>query len=81
VESTPAKFDGKPIAITVSVGVAENADSCSEFTELLACADQALQDAKEAGRNRVHLSAMEALQPQRSKSLPSQGSTVNSHGF
>ncbi len=53
VDSTPVKYDGMPIRVTVSVGLAENTDSCTEFNDLLSCADLALQAAKRAGKNRT----------------------------
>ena len=52
VQQTPCQSDGKAIPVTVSLGVAEwDGEQCLEG--LLKEADEALYQAKEAGRNRV----------------------------
>ena len=52
VAAAPVPFDGKPIPITVSIGVA-TAFSTDDIDALLAEADAALYRAKNSGRNRV----------------------------
>jgi diguanylate cyclase (GGDEF)-like protein len=46
--------DGESLRVTVSVGVATLPDHAHDADALLARADDALYDAKEVGRNRVH---------------------------
>ncbi len=57
VLSTPILMDGRPIVITMSVGIAESESRLSRpsFTELLKAADQAMYVAKRQGRNRIYL--------------------------
>ncbi len=52
VAATPFDTEGGPLAVTVSLGVAAT-DTPTTPAELLARADEALYDAKRAGRNRV----------------------------
>jgi diguanylate cyclase (GGDEF)-like protein len=52
VAAAPVPFDGKPIPVTVSIGVA-TAFSTDDIDALLADADAALYRAKNSGRNRV----------------------------
>ncbi|GJM26490.1 MAG: hypothetical protein DHS20C16_29050 [Phycisphaerae bacterium] len=47
--------------VTISCGVAEISDSMKNYEELLKIADQALYEAKSAGRNRVVLGQMQTL--------------------
>ncbi len=49
----PFSANGKPLYITVSVGVAALRDDCKTLESLMERADQALYQAKESGRNRV----------------------------
>ncbi len=49
----PLNLGGRPIALTVSAGVASFESKTDSVDMLLARADQALYQAKEAGRNRV----------------------------
>ncbi|HEY0438623.1 MAG TPA: GGDEF domain-containing protein [Xanthobacteraceae bacterium] len=51
--------DDRPVAATISVGVAIMADPDQDLAALLAQADQALYRAKARGRNRVQLAPME----------------------
>lgn len=44
-----------PSGITVSIGVAASAGATRDLVEFLAAADHALYQAKNAGRNRVHI--------------------------
>lgn len=46
-------YHGRPMSITVSVGVADCNDDTATGEELFRCADAALYEAKRAGRNRV----------------------------
>lgn len=56
VEGAVFEFDGKRITVTISVGVAGYPVSKVETPfELIACADEALYEAKRCGRNRVLL--------------------------
>jgi diguanylate cyclase (GGDEF)-like protein/PAS domain S-box-containing protein len=48
---------GGPLGITASVGVALFPEQASTASELLSCADLAMYEAKEAGRNRVSVFA------------------------
>ncbi|MEO8303305.1 MAG: GGDEF domain-containing protein [Betaproteobacteria bacterium] len=60
VANTPAVQDGKPIALTVSIGIAaiDGADADADAT--LRRADEALYRAKRNGRNRVELAEVQA---------------------
>jgi diguanylate cyclase (GGDEF)-like protein len=49
--------DGFPLRITVSIGVASLTGSRRDLTDLIAAADSALYQAKNAGRNQVHVVA------------------------
>ncbi len=54
VANTPFRWESKALAVTISIGVAGLPDSrIREPKDLVAAADQALYEAKEAGRNRV----------------------------
>lgn len=56
VNSTPFFYDGRNIAISISLGVASIPEiQARTHEELIAAADAALYDAKNAGRNRVML--------------------------
>jgi diguanylate cyclase (GGDEF)-like protein len=57
VEASPYDDDGRPLALTVSIGVAAISPADSGFDHLLSRADQALYRAKAEGRNRVVLAA------------------------
>jgi diguanylate cyclase (GGDEF)-like protein len=52
IEHNPVPVDATPIAVTVSIGVA-NVDDDGDAATLLERADAALYDAKQGGRNRV----------------------------
>jgi len=47
------EFEKTEISLTASLGVAHYSEGCNTIDELLACADQALYDAKRGGRNQV----------------------------
>ena len=55
IELVRLEYDGKPIRITVSVGVATRLPRESEPAAAVARADQALYAAKRSGRNRVNV--------------------------
>ena len=56
VESGPFEFEGTPIAVTISLGVATYPDIAVEEPDaLIAASDEALYAAKRSGRNRVCL--------------------------
>lgn len=46
---------GSRVSVTVSIGVAERSDTCSDATAVLKGSDSALYQAKKAGRNRLQL--------------------------
>jgi len=45
----------KPVSVTVSIGIADNARADMSIKDLIDLADKALYTAKEAGRNRYHV--------------------------
>jgi PleD family two-component response regulator len=45
--------NGEPLRLTVSQGVALDADGCQSFSQLADIADKLLYQAKQLGRNRV----------------------------
>ena len=53
VEAAPARHEALSIPYTVSIGVASSEGQGHGLSELLACADKALYQAKQQGRNRV----------------------------
>lgn len=54
VETNPFQYEGKPLQITISLGVASlTGDDWTTTTELVGQADEKLYQAKHAGRNRV----------------------------
>jgi len=55
VADAPFEYDGQPIAVTVSLGVAAFPESGRSVRELVTAADAALYDAKRAGRNQVRI--------------------------
>jgi diguanylate cyclase (GGDEF)-like protein len=61
---TALKVDNRPVGATVSIGIVHCDGAALDIPELLAQADQALYFAKERGRNRVELAAVDmALKP------------------
>ena len=52
--------EGRSIVATVSIGVASMSEACPDFPHLMSIADQALYQAKRAGRNRVICGSGEA---------------------
>ena len=56
IESHPFTYEGKRLAITTSLGVAELTTEMESSQTLLKAADQALYHAKSGGRNRVSVS-------------------------
>ncbi len=55
------EVDGRPVCATVSIGVVHSDADVLDVPELLAQADQALDFAKENGRNRVEVASLEML--------------------
>ncbi|MBU1660931.1 MAG: diguanylate cyclase, partial [Chloroflexi bacterium] len=54
IEKSEIAIDDDIITITASLGIAsDHHNNSSSLEELLNCADEALYEAKEAGRNRV----------------------------
>ena len=53
IEETVVRHDNRRISVTVSIGVAQHGPLTGNMTSLIECADQALFEAKRAGRNRV----------------------------
>lgn len=53
IEAHPFSFEGKPIHITVSVGVADLTADMTDHWQFIKVADQNLYKAKRSGRNRV----------------------------
>ena len=56
---TASEVDGRPVAATLSIGIALNEDQPLDLPTLLAQADQALYYAKERGRNRIEVATLE----------------------
>lgn len=59
VAAAPVEFQGRPIALGVSIGLAGIGDRIEDVEQLYAAADRALYEAKRSGRNRyaVHADA------------------------
>jgi two-component system, cell cycle response regulator len=55
VATEPVTVDGATVPITVSIGGACMPEHSGDGTDLVRIADRALYEAKEAGRNRVHI--------------------------
>jgi diguanylate cyclase (GGDEF)-like protein len=55
VEGRKYAFEGRPIPLTISVGVAERAPNIQNAEDLLKAADESLYAAKRDGRNRLHV--------------------------
>ncbi|WP_299790478.1 sensor domain-containing diguanylate cyclase [uncultured Shewanella sp.] len=51
IEKSELIFEGKPIKVTVSMGISDINDQLENSGQWLACADQALYTAKQSGRN------------------------------
>ena len=58
ISSAPVNSRAGQIDMTVSIGIATSCGQVDDTGELIAAADQALYQAKEAGRNRVELSKL-----------------------
>lgn len=57
VQAIVVPLNGTTLHVTISVGVAEASQACTDITTLLAQADAAMYHAKSNGRNRVHRSS------------------------
>ncbi len=55
VENKPAVYDGKSISYTVSLGLCGYSTSLASPTAWIECADQALYQSKEGGRNQYNI--------------------------
>jgi len=55
------EYEGQVVSITVSIGVTSTEDGQAELDTLWGTADDALYDAKESGRDRVHSKAVDSL--------------------
>jgi len=53
IAERPVFFEGRPINITVSIGVAELSNNMTNYEEVFQDADKALYISKENGRNRI----------------------------
>jgi diguanylate cyclase (GGDEF)-like protein len=53
--------DGAPVVATVSIGIAVSSEAATDLPALLAQADHALYRAKDSGRNRVEIAAIEVI--------------------
>jgi hypothetical protein len=71
VAATAVEVDGTSVPITVSVGGASMPEHAVTSAELVRIADAALYEAKEAGRNRVHIGP--AASPQVDIPIPDTG--------
>ncbi|MBK8266882.1 MAG: diguanylate cyclase [Planctomycetes bacterium] len=65
VESTAVDYEGTPLMVTISLGIAEATKALPNYDELLKHADEALYASKDAGRNRTTCAPLigEALPP------------------
>jgi diguanylate cyclase (GGDEF)-like protein len=71
VTRAPIEVEGTTVSITVSVGGASMPEHAATATELARIADAALYEAKEAGRNRIHVGP--AMSPQIKIPIPDTG--------
>lgn len=55
----PFVLDGQPLHSTISIGIADSADTGTEFRLLVQAADQALYEAKQSGRNLVKVYSLQ----------------------
>jgi diguanylate cyclase len=70
VEREIFEWDGHPVRVTISLGVATIASSTSHGDELVRDADRALYQAKQGGRNRAMVSPPSAPAPVEQTSTP-----------
>jgi diguanylate cyclase (GGDEF)-like protein len=82
VATNPLTAAARAIPATVSIGVAFATDSMSDVSDLMKAADQALYDAKRAGRNRVIASGVAAPsivadQPDDRQGMPAEKTTTS----
>lgn len=55
VEASPVQWEGRAIALTISVGVSASASEDASVPSLMSRADKALYEAKKRGKNCVHM--------------------------
>ena len=73
-----SEVDGRPVAATVSIGIALSQDQRLDVSALLAQADQALYYAKERGRNRVEVATLDLVLRRRdAAAAPAAGDTAS----
>jgi diguanylate cyclase (GGDEF)-like protein len=72
----PFRAAGRPVAITVSIGIALFPEDGVTVDELLAHADAAMYQAKRAGGNRFHVYTPDADRPDRPETQPSGAESV-----
>ena len=65
------KVEGTSLRVTTSLGIGFSSDATATATDLMACADKALYEAKRAGRDGFRLSNFGVLQPAASLQLKS----------
>lgn len=53
----PAEVNGKPLKVTVSIGVATFKPTMQSLDDILSLADKAQYQAKNAGKNRIELAS------------------------
>ncbi len=84
VEQAMCEFEGQKLKVTASLGVAEIVAGQSPTT-LVQCADEALYDAKQAGRNQVQryrnpaqqpVATANTLEPQPTENIPAEKTSV-----
>jgi diguanylate cyclase (GGDEF)-like protein len=68
--SAPVWLSGEEVSITASIGIALFPDSAESITELLKCADNAMYEAKHAGKNGFHIFVGDREPPRRLSTRP-----------
>ena len=63
VASDKKEIDGWEVGMSISVGIASYPDNASDVEELIRKADEAMYEAKRAGKNQVHVATAAAVSP------------------